>query len=509
MTMVIFTGCTNFEPFGMAASVPPSPTGTIGTPVRQARNAAAVEELLGVGSELAGALGEQHQRLAPLEHRLAGPQRLAVGACPASPGTRRARSGTSAPNVPFQSDSLPMYRSRRWVISATNGVSRFERWMGDRMNAPSCRQVLGPDHPGPEVGLGDHDHHAAHEAVEEALAEAQLLAELVALGRMIDRFVVHGQPSSARWASTASTISSTVRSLVSITTASSAARSGSPGPTLVERVASGQVGGDGLVGQLGDLLRPPRGPDLGGGVEVHLELGVGEHDRADVTTLDHATAVLGRPTRAAAGASALARPRVGRHDAHRAGDLRAPDLDGGIDAVHRDRAVVAHASSRSTRDPRRPARRRRVDAPAQRRERDRPVHRPGVEVAEAETAGQRPGHGGLARAGGPVDRDHLHRRRHPNRLRGPVRATGSRTSQKPGNVLATQPGIGDLDARRLRPEQGEAHGHAVVVVGLDHAPAAGRRARSRSRRRSSSASMPQPAELGAPPRRCGRSPCAG
>ena len=36
ITITIFTGRMNLAPLGMAASVPPSPTGTIGMPVRHA-----------------------------------------------------------------------------------------------------------------------------------------------------------------------------------------------------------------------------------------------------------------------------------------------------------------------------------------------------------------------------------------------------------------------------------------------------------------------------------------
>ena len=50
-----------------------------------------VEEVLHLGPGLAGALGEQHQRLAPLEHLLAGPQRLTVGRAPLAPGSRPRR----------------------------------------------------------------------------------------------------------------------------------------------------------------------------------------------------------------------------------------------------------------------------------------------------------------------------------------------------------------------------------------------------------------------------------
>ena len=62
---------------------------------------------------------------------------------------------------------------------------------------------------------------------------------------------------------------------------------------------------------------------------------------------------------------------------------------------------------------------------------ERPVHRPGVEVAEAETLGEPAGDGALARAGRPVDRDdHL-----PSALRPESRGRLSRGGSLMGRHL--------------------------------------------------------------------------
>ena len=93
----------------MAASVPPSPTGTIGRPGRDRPGRPAPSwKLVPLGPDLAGALGEQHQGLTPLQHLLAGAQRLAVGGAPLAPGSRRPPVKNQAPNLFFHNDSLPM-----------------------------------------------------------------------------------------------------------------------------------------------------------------------------------------------------------------------------------------------------------------------------------------------------------------------------------------------------------------------------------------------------------------
>src|SRR5205085_12317206 len=59
----------------------------------------------------------------------------------------------------------------------------------------------------------------------------------------------------------------------------------------VDAIAQGDVGGRVVVGQVAHLLVTPAGPLLLARREIHLELGLGKHNRADVTALDHSPAV--------------------------------------------------------------------------------------------------------------------------------------------------------------------------------------------------------------------------
>ena len=150
------------------------------------------------------------------------------------------------------------------------------------------------------------------------------------------------------------------------------------------------------------------GPHLGIGGEVHLELGVGEHDRADVAALEHPAAVVGHP-RPLAPDHLGAHRRVGGHDADGTAHLGAADLDGGVDAVD-GHAVGSQLDLDVAGQAAHDLGVAGVDPAAQGGEGDRAVHGAGVEVLEAEAGGQRLGHGGLARPGRSVDGDDPHGR---------------------------------------------------------------------------------------------------
>jgi hypothetical protein len=147
-------------------------------------------------------------------------------------------------------------------------------------------------------------------------------------------------------------------------------------------------------------LAPGRPHVLRGG-QVDLQLGLREDDRADVAALDHAAAVLLGPLSLAV-AQLGPHPRVGGHDADGARDLRTTDLDGGVHAVDGDRGVD-HVQVEVLGQRADDVDLVRVDHPAQRREGDRPVHGPGVQVVEVEPAGEGPGHGRLPRTSRTVD----------------------------------------------------------------------------------------------------------
>ena len=116
---------------------------------------------------------------------------------------------------------------------------------------------------------------------------------------------------------TSSTTSCTVRPVVSRWWASSACRNGDA--SRVESIRSRRATPSGA-----SSCAPP-GPLLGRRGQVHLELGVGEHDRADVAALHHPAAVGDGPVPLAPhelGADV----GVGRHDGDGVADLGRADL---------------------------------------------------------------------------------------------------------------------------------------------------------------------------------------
>jgi hypothetical protein len=212
------------------------------------------------------------------------------------------------------------------------------------------------------------------------------------------------------------------------------------------------------------------GPYLEAGGEVGLEVGVGQHHRPDVAALDHPAAPRRHPL-ALAPDELGPHGRVGGHDAHRPGDLGAPDLDGGVDAVDRDGAGLVvdpdldvadhpphHGSASAGSIPRRSAAKATARYIA-------PVSR----YSSPRRPGQVAGDGGLPRSCGAVDGDHLHRVGNPTGRRAPAGGT-----QLLERLEEARERLGHAArARRSRcrspqAEEGEAHGHAVVVVGLHH-----------------------------------------
>src|SRR5262249_43190279 len=113
------------------------------------------------------------------------------------------------------------------------------------------------------------------------------------------------------------------------------------------------------------------------------------------------------------------------------------------------------------------------DALADREPRERPIHRAGVEVAEAEPLGEPARHGALARARGPVDR-HDHRLRPPSPavcLLGAV-ANGHAVDQveQPGKGYRAGPVALEPHAlTRDETRQGPEHRDPVVPAGA-HSP---------------------------------------
>ena len=97
----------SFEPLGITRSEPPMPTGTIGDAALAATKAAPSNRGCTSGPALALTLGEQHERLAALEHGDAADQRLLVGD-PRVTGKPPSADRNQRGNDFFHSESLPM-----------------------------------------------------------------------------------------------------------------------------------------------------------------------------------------------------------------------------------------------------------------------------------------------------------------------------------------------------------------------------------------------------------------
>ncbi len=176
---------------------------------------------------------------------------------------------------------------------------------------------------------------------------------------------------------------------------------------------------------------PALGPGLGGGGQVDLHIGVGQHHGADVAAFDHAPAPRRHP-RPLSGHQFPAHGRVGGHGGDGGVDGDGADGVGGVLAVDED--AGAHL------DVERPGQAGhalgvgQIDAPGQRRPRHGPVHGPGVEALDPEALGHGLGQGGLARAGWAVDGHHQGgpgpRRRGAGTHRAPPRR--ARSAAKPG-----------------------------------------------------------------------------
>ncbi len=135
-----------------------------------------------------------------------------------------------------------------------------------------------------------------------------------------------------------------------------------------------------------------------------FERGVREHDRTDVASFDDPSPTLGHPLPLAADQFG-AHSTVGCDRTDGRGDLASTDLDRGVDAVDRH-AVVADHEIEPFGHVGDVVRVGRVEPTPERGERDRPVHRSGVEVLEPEPVGEGAPDRALPGPGRAVDRDH-------------------------------------------------------------------------------------------------------
>ena len=226
--------------------------------------------------------------------------------------------------------------------------------------------------------------------------------------------------------------------VVSTCTAPLSARSG-PSSRVMSRRSRSTIDASTSLDLAADLAHPALGPLPRRRGDEQLQRRVREHDGADVAALDHAAATLARPA-ALAAAQLLAHRRVGG-DRLTASVTARPRMSAvastpstTTDAlVHRQRHRLGQFGDRRLVAHRHPTR--------QGEERHRPVHRPGVEVLEAEAVGQRPADRALAGAGRAVDGDDAHGTPSPTRAAGEApRRTRRCSARRPRPDRRTRPG---------------------------------------------------------------------
>ena len=178
---------------------------------------------------------------------------------------------------------------------------------------------------------------------------------------------------------------------------------GRPHVDRVPLVAEAQVGGERVGADPRPLRRAPGGADALVRDEVDLDLSLRRDDRADVAALDHDVAL--RPERALALSHHLAHVVVAGDDRDELVDVRLADRGGDVAAVDEDAALLVEPDRVLGRERGELAGEVERDAAAPRQPRQRAVHRPGVEVAEAEPLGEKPCDRALAGPCGPVDGD--------------------------------------------------------------------------------------------------------
>ena len=153
------------------------------------------------------------------------------------------------------------------------------------------------------------------------------------------------------------------------------------------------------------MRAPPRALVLVG-EQKHLHLRSGRDDRADVASLDHGVTTDGE--RALPLAHDLAHLRMPRHGGNEPVDLGVPDGDGHVLAVELDEPVLPERNGMGSGDAGERGAVGEIDPVAPRDPGQRAVHRPRVEVPEAETPCERRGDRALPRSGWTVDgHDHV------------------------------------------------------------------------------------------------------
>ena len=280
-------------------------------------------------------------------------------------------------------------------------MSRFERWIGDTMTRPGGHVLGAVDlEAEPEPG-DDHDEGPGRRRRYQRCRGVMTSPLLVALGD-VELAPGSSEPLQDR---VDDLVDGEVAGVDHQGLVGLAQRV--VGPPLVEGVAAGEVGGDGLV------VRGRRPPSSAGPPAPPAEASRYTLRAASGNT----TVPMSRPSITPPPRSA-AHSRWRRRISARTVGLAATmltarvtsgsaDLDGGVHAVDHDGAVGGRRRAPCPRPgwPPPPASSGSTPGP-QGGEGHRAVHGPGVEVRQPDALGHGPGDGGLARPGRSVDGDH-------------------------------------------------------------------------------------------------------
>ena len=262
--MTTLTGWIRLLPFGMAHSLPPMPTGTIGTPARAATKAAPSKRGCTVGPDWRVPSGNSTtgspDRSASSQIRSAS--RSGVPRCTGKPPSELNR----APDQRyFHRLSLPMNRIRRRVRQPASRVSILERWTGAITYGPARGDVLAAPDLDPPVGPAEPLHHPPGDGVpgqpeSRAGHLGRLAVPTARSGGALRRgqgedLVDHVVDVRARWCRCGPR---------------RRRRSGATRPGGVDVIPPGDVGGDLVVVQVEHLFAAPAGPFPVVGGEVHL-----------------------------------------------------------------------------------------------------------------------------------------------------------------------------------------------------------------------------------------------
>ena len=267
-----------------------------------------------------------------------------------------------------KSSALAMYRIVRGCTFPIAGMSHQDSWLETISTGPSGGDVLGADTARAQQDPG-HDRPAC------AAAPTTTGRSRSSSGAVTPPPPPAAAPARRRRARVSSDVSMTWASGAGAScSASCRSRAAIVSPTSA--AVEPEIG------------RAAGGPRLERRDQVHLDVRAGADAGAGVTALEHGV-VRQRPL---AGAHPLAHLRVARDGAHPRRDRLAAQVDrrrrGPADQPGQRVAVVG------------------VDAVLHRGRGQLAVHRARVDVAVAEPVGERPRDRALARAGGPVDRDH-------------------------------------------------------------------------------------------------------